>query len=102
LAAIPKLRQQAATPNLHFRRNLVVLIVVGFFLIMFFAPAFSEAVDSYKTPRGYSVFANVSPSYFLFKCGMIWGFEGRISIDYPGQPAYRLPNNTQGWQLSCG
>ena len=79
-------------PLRHLVRNLAVLVVVLSILVVFFAPVMTEAVDRYKTPRGYSVFANVSPSYYYFKCGMVWGFTGRISIDYTGQPAYRLPS----------
>jgi len=100
--AKPRPERGALTPTAHILRNLAVLIIVSFVFLMFFAPLVTEAVDSYKTPRGYSVFANVSPSYLLFKCGMVWGFQGKISIDYAGQPAYRLPNDTNAWEFSCG
>ena len=100
----PKRAERTSAPPMHLRRNLTnlaILVFAGMVLIVLFAPLMSEALDQYKTPRGYSVFANVSPTYYYFKCGMVWGFQGRISISYPGEPTYRLPNNTNLWQFTC-
>ena len=101
MTAAPR-RAPQTVPRVHLLRNIAVLVVASALLIVFFAPINTEAVDAYKTPRGYSVFANVSPTYLYFKCGMVWGFEGKISIMYIGQPEYRLPNNTGTWQFTCG
>ncbi len=88
------------TPRSNTRRKVIALLFVVVFLVVFFlVPFVPYDMAAYSGYQGYgslSVTINVSPSYALFKCGMVGGGQGTISIG-GYQQSYQVPA-----EFSCG